>query len=153
MNFNSKKMWKGKKLKNQCHLSKWGECVYGAQSWNERRSFCASMFVIVNGQTLIQKNGGQKSFSYKAKASMSSIPIRRMYLWCPITNKQDYYVHPCLSWLTAKLDSKEMVERKAFLLNQKRQCHLYQWGECNYGTQLWKKRRLFVHQCLSHLIE
>ena len=34
MNFDSKKMVKGKafpmKPKHQCHLSHWGECVYGA---------------------------------------------------------------------------------------------------------------------------
>ena len=44
-----------KKPMHHCHLSHWGECVYGAQSWKERRLLHASMFVTIDGQTLIAK--------------------------------------------------------------------------------------------------
>ena len=33
------------KPKHKYHLSQCGECVYGAQSWNERRLLCESMFI------------------------------------------------------------------------------------------------------------
>ena len=35
-----------------------------------------------------------------------------------------------------------MVEKKAFLMKPKRQCHLSQWGECVYRAQSWKEKRL-----------
>ena len=53
----------------------------------KRRLLCVSVFVLIDGWTLIQKNGGKKSFSYESKASTSFIPIRRMWLWCPIMKK------------------------------------------------------------------
>ena len=33
------------KPKHQYHLSQWGKCVYGAQSWIEKRLLCESAFV------------------------------------------------------------------------------------------------------------
>ena len=33
------------KLKHKYDLAQWGECVYSAQSWNERRLLCQSEFV------------------------------------------------------------------------------------------------------------
>ena len=54
----------------------------------QKRLLCASMFVMIDRITLIQKNGGKKSFSYQAKASMSSIPTRRICLWHPIEKKK-----------------------------------------------------------------
>ena len=43
------------KPKHQYHLSQRGECVYGTQSWEERRLLCESMFIAIERQTLIQK--------------------------------------------------------------------------------------------------
>ena len=34
-----------------------------------------------------------------------------------------------------------MVEKKAFILKPKHQCHSSQWVEFVYGAQSWKKRR------------
>ena len=65
---------------NQCHLSQWVEQVYCAQSRKEMRLLCESMFVLIDGRTLILKNGGKKSFSCETKALMSFIPMRRMSL-------------------------------------------------------------------------
>ena len=45
-------------LMNQNHqynLSKWGECVYGAQSSKERRLLYESMFVQIDRRTLFLK--------------------------------------------------------------------------------------------------
>ena len=37
----------------QYHLSQWGESVYGAQTWKERRLLCKSMFVPIDWWALI----------------------------------------------------------------------------------------------------
>ena len=75
------------KPKHQCHLSQWVEWAYGAQSWNEMRLLCESMFVSIDGQTLILKNSWKKSLFYEANASMSFILMSQMSLWCPIMKK------------------------------------------------------------------
>ena len=41
------------KSKCQYHLSQWGECVFGTQSWNESRLLCESMFVQIDMRALI----------------------------------------------------------------------------------------------------
>ena len=41
------------KPKHLYNLSQYGECVYGAQSWNERGLLCESMFVQIDGRMLI----------------------------------------------------------------------------------------------------
>ena len=46
------------------------------------------MFVKIDGTTLSPKNTAKKSFSYQAKAFISSILIRRICLWCPIMKKR-----------------------------------------------------------------
>ena len=43
------------KPKHQYRLSQWGECVYGAQSWNEGRVLHESMFFPIEKWTLILK--------------------------------------------------------------------------------------------------
>ena len=43
------------KRKHQYHLSQWGECVYVAQSWNEKRLWCESVFIQIGKWTLILK--------------------------------------------------------------------------------------------------
>ena len=71
------------------------------------------------------KNGGKRSFSYEAKASMSFIPVGRIFLWCPIMKGKEIimwiHVHP--NWQMS-FDSKNMVGRKAFLMKPKHQYHL-----------------------------
>ena len=42
-------------LKLQYHLSQLGECVYDAQSWNEMRLLCESMFIPIERRTSILK--------------------------------------------------------------------------------------------------
>ena len=58
------------KPRHQCHLSQWGEWVFGSQSWKERRLLCESLFIQIDKWSLILKNGGKKSFSYETKLSI-----------------------------------------------------------------------------------
>ena len=57
----------------------------------------SSTIKLLPAAAIYGKNGGGKSFLYETKASMSSIPMRRMCLRCPIIKKGDYYVLLCLS--------------------------------------------------------
>ena len=45
-----------------------------------------------------------------------------------------------------------MVEREAFLMKPKNQCHLCQWVKQVYGVQSWKEKRL-LHESLFVLID
>ena len=54
-------------MEHQYHLWR-KECLYGAQSGKKRRLFHESVFIPIDGWTLILKNGGKRSFSYKAEA-------------------------------------------------------------------------------------
>ena len=56
------------KPKHLYYLPQWEECVYGAWSWKEKWLLCESMFIQIDWQTLILKNGVKWSFSYKSNA-------------------------------------------------------------------------------------
>ena len=43
------------KPKHECHFSQWRECVYGAQSWKEKRFLYESMFIPLERWTSILK--------------------------------------------------------------------------------------------------
>ena len=53
------------KPKHQYHLSQWGECVYGAQSWYERRLLCEFVFIPIEKWTLILKMAEREVFLMK----------------------------------------------------------------------------------------
>ena len=55
------------KPKHQNHLSLWGECVYGAQSWSEWRLLCESVLVQNDRPTLILKIVAREVFLLKPK--------------------------------------------------------------------------------------
>ena len=55
------------KPKHQCHSSQWGEWVYGAKSWKERRLLCESVFASIGKQALILKIAVRKAFLTKPK--------------------------------------------------------------------------------------
>ena len=130
------------KPKHQYHLSQWGECVYVAQLW-KKEIIWASMFVMFDRITLIPKNAGKKSFSYQAKASISSIPIRGMCLWFLIMKKSRFFLASMFVTIDRITLIPKLEERKAILINPKHQCHLSQRGECVYGAQSWNERRLW----------
>ena len=53
--------------KQQYDLSVWGECVYDAQSWKERRLLCESKFIPIERRTLILKMVIREVFVVKPK--------------------------------------------------------------------------------------
>ena len=55
------------KPKHQYHLSQWGERVYDAQSWNEIRLLCESMFIPIERCTSILKLVARVAFLMKSK--------------------------------------------------------------------------------------
>ena len=79
------------------------------------RFLCESIFVLIDGRTLIVKNGGKKSFYHETKASKSFIPTSRMSFWKPITKRNEIIirVHVCRHWCT-KCNSKEIDGKKSF---------------------------------------
>ena len=58
------------KPRHQYHLSQWEEWICGAQSLEERRLLCEFMFILIDRQTLIPKNGGMWGFSIETKGSI-----------------------------------------------------------------------------------
>ena len=107
------------KPKHQYHLFQWGEWVYLAQIWKERRLLCEFVFVLIDKWTLILKNDGKKSFCYETKASMSFILMRRMSLWCPIMKRKKITMWICFCpnlWIN--INSKKSWKEKLFLWNQ-----------------------------------
>ena len=57
---------------------------------------CEFVFAPIEKWTLIPKNGGKRSFFYKAKAPMSFMPMRGMSLWCPITKRKVITIWICV---------------------------------------------------------
>ena len=55
------------KPKHQYHLSQLEECVYSAQSWNEKSLFCESIFIPIEKQASILKIVERKVSLLKAK--------------------------------------------------------------------------------------
>ena len=55
------------KPKHQNHLSQWGECVNGAQSWKERRLLYESMFIPIEKWNSILKMVEREVFLMKLK--------------------------------------------------------------------------------------
>ena len=49
--------------KQQCNLSQWGQWVYGAQSWKERKLLCESLFVPIEKSTSTLKKDEKRRFS------------------------------------------------------------------------------------------
>ena len=85
----------------------------------KRRFLRASMFLTIDGITLIPKNTGKKSFSYQAKAPISYIQMRRMCIWCPIMTKKEIVMrmHVSHNWRN-NIDSKKWRKEKLFLSSQ-----------------------------------
>ena len=61
------------KPRYQYHLTQWGKCVYGAQSWKVGRLLCEYIFVQIDRWTVILKMAEKEVFSYETEASISFI--------------------------------------------------------------------------------
>ena len=91
------------KPKHQPLLSQQGEYVMMLN--HEKKGEYYVNPCLCNGWTNINsKNRGKRKFFYETKASISSIRMRKICLWCLISKKKgDYYVNQCLSQLTNEL--------------------------------------------------
>ena len=88
------------------------------------------------------KNGRNSSFFNKTKAWISFIPIRRMFLWCPITKRKGIItqirVYP--NWKT-NFNSKN-GRKISFSYETKPSISFIPIGECVYGAQSWNEKIL-----------
>ena len=140
------------KPKQQCHSSQWGEWVYSAKSWKERRLLCKSMFVPIDKRTLIQKNGGNKSFLKETKTLTPFIEMWGISLWRLILKRKyiTIWICVCPSWQT-NFNSKKGQNEKLFLRNQSiNVIHINKENEF-VVPNLKKKGDYYVNPCLSHL--
>ena len=70
MNFNSKDGTNrcfSYETKSSIHLSEWAEWICGAQSLKEWILLCESMFILIEGQTLILRKVERKAVHVKLK--------------------------------------------------------------------------------------
>ena len=132
------------------------------------------MFIQIDKQTLFIKNGGNKSFSYKTKASMSFILMRTMSLQFLIMKRKKIITWICiyLNW-QMNLDSKEWWKEKLFLRNQNinsfipmskmnswfpimQRKEIIYWicvhpnWQKNFGSKKWWKKKLFYETKTSN---
>ena len=115
-----------------------------APSWKERRLLCESMFILIDERTLILKNGGKKSFSYETKASMSFIPIRRMSYGAKIWKGRRLLCESVFVPINKQTLTLKNMEREAFLMNPKHQCHLSLPVEHIYGPRIMKIKEIIM---------
>ena len=122
------------KPKHQYHLSQWGECVYGAQSWKERRLLCESIFIAIERWTWILKMVEREFSLSKPKHQYHS-------------SQRGECVYGTQSWKGWRLlcESKlipierrtwilKMVKREVFLTKLEHPNRLPQQKECVYGA-------------------
>ena len=63
----------------------------------KRKEIVMWIRVCPNRRTNINlKNGRKKSVSYETKASIQLIPMRRMFLWCPIMKRKEINMWICV---------------------------------------------------------
>ena len=63
-------------IKASIHLFEWWKWIYGAQSWKEKRLLCESIFILVDGWTLILENVGIDVFLMKLKCQYHLSQLR-----------------------------------------------------------------------------
>ena len=105
------------------------KCIHICHNWRTN----------IHPKKIVEK----KLILYETKVSMSSTPMRRMYLWRLIT-KKTRLLHASMfvtNWWT-NIDSKKIIERKVLPMKPKHQCYLSRWGEYAYGAQAWNEKRL-----------
>ena len=120
----------------------WNKCVYYAESQNERRLLCKSVFIPIERQTLIPRKVERAVFLMK--------PNHQYHL-----SQRGECVYGAQSWnemillcesVFIKIERwnsiLKMVEIEVFPMKPKHQYHLSKWGDCVYGAQSCKERRL-----------
>ena len=122
------------KPKHQCHLPQWGEWVYSAQSWKERRLLSESMFVLIDKRTLSLKMMERKVFLVKPKhqchLSQWGKWVYGTQSWKEKRLLCEFVFIPIYQWIL----NLKLMEKEAFLMKPKHQCHLSLWGEWVSGA-------------------
>ena len=110
----------------------------------------ASMFAMIDIITLIPKNGVKKSFSFQAKASISSIPMRRMCLWRPIIKGMKIItgIQVCLIWQANFRSTKNGVN-KSFSCETKASRTFIPMRRISLWCLILKKKdiTIWIHVC------
>ena len=97
------------------------------------------------------KNGGKRCFSYKNKASIPFIPIRRMCLWCRIMKWKEImmWIRVYAIW---KTNFNSINGRKRSISYEtKASIHLSQYRKWICGAQSLKEKRLLYKSELIQL--
>ena len=141
------------KPKLQYHLSQWGEWVYVAHSWKERRLLRESKIIPLDKWTLILKNGTKWSFSYETKASNSFIPTRIMKLRCPIIKRMEIImrIHVYPSW-KANINSK-FGRKRSFSFKTKASISFIPMRRMRLLCPVMKRKKIYANPYLSQLID
>ena len=122
------------KPKHHCHLSRWRECVYFAQSRVKRRLLHVSKFVSIDERTLILWKWWKEERFLWTKAAMSFITIRRKYYDAQSWKEKTLCVYMFIPINEWTLILRKMFGRKVFLLMLMCRCYLSQWGEYVYSA-------------------
>ena len=85
--------------KHQYHLSQWGECVYGAQSWKRRWLLRESMFIPIDRWTLALEMVGSKVFLMKPRHQFVYPNKEKAFMVPDQEKKGDYHAYLCLPHL------------------------------------------------------
>ena len=100
------------------------------------------MFVSIDKQTLIVKNGGKRSISYETNTLMSFILMSRMSLWSQSWNKKRLLYESVFVLIDKWTFILKNGGKKSFSYETKSSMSLSQKGEWVYSFQSWKKKRL-----------
>ena len=136
--------------KHQHHLSQWEECVYGAQSWNERRLLSNSVFIPTERQTSVLKMVERQVFLMKPNHQYNSSQWEKFVYGAQSWNEKILLCEFVFITIERRTSILKMVEIVIFSIKPNHQYHLSQWGECVYGAQSLNERRLL---CKSAFIQ
>ena len=112
------------KPKHQYHLSEWGECVYGAQSWNQWRLLCKSMFIPIERQTLILKMAEREVFLMEANHQYHLSQWGECVCFAQSWKERRLLCEPIFIPIESWTLILKKVERDVFLAKPNHQYHL-----------------------------
>ena len=126
------------KPRHQYHLSQREDCIYGAQSWKERRFLYESMFIpierwasilkVIIGDVFLRKPKHQYHLSHRGECVYDAQSWKERRLLC-----ESMYIP-----IKSRTSILKVVIREVFLMKRTHQYLLSQWGECVCCTQSWK---------------
>ena len=137
------------KPKHQCHLSQWVEWVYDTQSLKERRLLCEYMFIPTDRWTLILKMIEREAFLTKPKHPYH---LSQWGEWVYGSSPWKEWILLCESMfilINRWALILKMVEKEAFPMKPKHQCHYPNEENEFMVPNLEKKEDYYMNLCLS----